>query len=124
MSERCRHGLVRCDHCGRPHVRVPLVTDRITVEVRQHDWIPGFAAYLSGSVLEGPAHVVLNVGAFMASIEAGDIAADEVPYLVAESLMHEVMHALEDWAGVEFSEDRIEALLTKYRKSALPEEGA
>jgi len=88
------------------------------IEVYQHDWIPGFAAFNDdGSVRNGgPAHIALNVGAFMAAVETGDFDRKDVPYLVAESIMHEVMHALEAWAGVEFSEDRIEALLEKYRK--------
>jgi hypothetical protein len=90
--------------------------ERLSVEVYQQDWCPGFAAFLDdGSVSQGKAHVCLNVGALMAAVEAQDVAKEDVPYLVAESLMHEFIHALEAWAGVEFSEDKVEALLEKYR---------
>jgi hypothetical protein len=95
--------------------------DRIVVEVRQHDWMPGFAAYASGSAIEGPAHVILNVGGLLSCVERGSMEPADLPYIVAESLMHEVVHALEDWAGVEFSETRVEELLAKYRATAHPE---
>lgn len=88
---------------------------RVTIEVRQEDWIPGFAAYIAGTVSDGPAHVVLNVGGLMAGVRVGDIAPVELPYIVAETLMHEVIHVLEEWAGVEFSEERVEVLLEGYR---------
>jgi protein-disulfide isomerase-like protein with CxxC motif len=86
------------------------------IEVYQQDWCPGFAAFLDdGSVQKGTAHVCLNVGALMAAVEAKDVEKADLPYLVAESLMHEVIHALEAWAGVEFSEEKVEALLEEYR---------
>jgi hypothetical protein len=49
-------------------------------------------------------------------VQTGDLDKKDLPYFVAESLMHEVIHVLEAWAGVEFSEDRVEELLTKYRE--------
>jgi hypothetical protein len=87
------------------------------VEVYQQDWMPGFAAFADdGSVQQGTAHVGLNIGALMAAVETKDIEKKDVPYIVAESLMHEVIHALEEWAGVEFNEDKVEELLLAYRK--------
>lgn len=93
------------------------MTDGITIEVYQHDWIPGFAAFLNDGSLSyhGTAHVVLNLGSLLAAVDGKDIASSEVPHFVAESLMHEVFHALESWANVEFSEDRVNALIEKYR---------
>ncbi len=87
------------------------------VDVYQQDWMPGFAAFLDdGSVKDGaPAKVGLNIGALMAAVDTHDIEPEHVPYVVAESIMHEVIHALEAWAGVEFNEDRVEELLRKYR---------
>jgi hypothetical protein len=38
----------------------------------------------------------------------------EIPYFIAESMMHEVIHAIEKWADVEFWEERVEALIHKY----------
>lgn len=92
------------------------------VEVRQHDWIPGFAAFLArpdGTVdpePRGPAHIVLNLGAILGAVRAADVEPEEVPYFVAGSLMHEIVHVFEEWAVVEFSEDRVEALLGAYER--------
>jgi hypothetical protein len=93
--------------------------DTIRIEVYQQDWMPGFAAFRDDdAIAQGKAHVALNVGALMACIAEGDIDRADLPYLVAESLMHEVINVLEAWAGVEFSEERVEALLDKYRAAA------
>ena len=95
----------------------------VTIEVRQDDWIPAFGAFAAGSIeATGTAHVVLNVGAILAVVEEGDMEPADVPYMVAETIMHEVIHALEEWAGVEFSEDRVEELLDRYR-NARPDSG-
>jgi len=92
--------------------------DSITIEVRQQDWVPGFAAFGEGSVNhDGHAHVVLNIGGLMSVVADKKIAAADLPYMVAECLMHEVVHALEEWAEVEFSEERVEALIKKYRET-------
>ena len=89
---------------------------KIQVEVHQQDWIPGFAAYIhDGAVRNGKAHVVLNLGAFLGVVADGTIAATDMPYLIAESLMHEVIHVFEAWAEVEFSEEKVEGLINKYR---------
>lgn len=94
-----------------------LDCNSVLIEVYQQDWMPGFAAFLDdGSVQSGAAaKVALNMGSLMAAVETEDLSAKDIPYVVAESIMHEVMHVLEAWAGVEFSEDRIEALIEKYR---------
>lgn len=90
----------------------------IKIEFRQQDWIPGFAAFRpSATTPDGDAFFVLNVGSLMAVVETGDLPREELPYLVAETMMHEIIHALEQWAGVEFSEDRVDALLEKYREA-------
>lgn len=92
--------------------------DSLKIEVYQQDWMPGFAAFLDdGSVQQGaPVHVALNVGALMAAVQAKDIAPEDLPYVIAESIMHEIIHALEAWAGVEFNHDRIDDLLDAYRQ--------
>ena len=95
---------------------------RLVVRVYQQDWMPGFACFLAGSVRKNARAVIgLNVGAMMAAVQCKDIPAKEIPYFVAESLMHEIMHALEEWAGVEFSEKRVHRLLQKYQKAAYQE---
>ena len=86
------------------------------IEVYQQDWMPGFAAFRDdGSVMEGTAHVGLNIGALMAAVVVKDVAKEEIPYLIAESIMHEVIHSLEAWAQVEFDEDKVDELLEKYK---------
>jgi len=91
----------------------------LTIEFRQHDWIPGFAAFHANATTpQGQAFCVINLGSILATVEAGHVPAADVPYFIAESMMHEIMHALEQWAGVEFSEERVEALLEKYRADA------
>lgn len=93
------------------------------VEIYQHDFIPGFAAFRDDDQIEASAkaHVVLNLASFLATSELGDVPPSELPYIIAESLMHEVIHVLEAWAKVEFSEERVESLLTQYREKYRPE---
>lgn len=99
------------------------MSENLKIEVYQHDWLPGFAAFAhDGSIKrESRAHVVLNVGAFLQGVDKGDIAREELPYFIAETIMHEVIHALESWAGVEFNEEKVEALLEKYRQHYMDE---
>lgn len=92
--------------------------ERLTIEFRQHDWIPGFAAFAPDATTpNGDAFCVLNLGSLLCAVATGDLPREELPYLIAESMMHEVMHAIEQWAGVEFSEERVEALLAKYTEA-------
>lgn len=91
------------------------------IEFHQQDFIPGFAAFLPSATTPAPnsrAFCVLNLGSLLAAVALGDMPASEVPYAIAESMMHEVMHVLEQWAGTEFSEERVEALIEKYRAYA------
>lgn len=92
-----------------------------TVEFHQQDWIPGFAAFLPGATTPSPdsrAFCVVNLGSAMAMLHTKAIAREDLPYFLAESMMHEIIHVIEQWAGVEFSEDRVEALLAKYAAHA------
>ena len=92
------------------------MNDNIKIEIYQQDWIPGFAAFRDDKSLEatGKAHVVLNLGAFLATVAKGELPANELPYHIAESLMHEVIHVLEAWAKVEFNEEKVDVLINKY----------
>ena len=95
-------------------------SNTISIEIYQQDWIPGFAAFRDDKSLDvtGKAHVVLNLGAFLATVVTDDLPANELPYFIAESLMHEVIHVLEAWAKVEFNEERVNALIEKYSQAA------
>jgi len=115
----------RCDPAGdvrtigelRDTIRA-LEKCGVSLEVYQHDWTPGFAAFMDdGRIAQGaPAHVSLNLGSLLCAVETADLPAADLPYIVAESLMHEAIHALESWSNVEFSEDRVEGLLASYRE--------
>ena len=52
----------------------------------------------------------------MAAIASKQLDRKDIPYIIAESMMHEVMHALEDWAKVEFSHRRVNKLIDAYRE--------
>ena len=106
-----------------PRKRVAdLLGKRVVIDVYQQDWMPGFAAFLDdGSLAEsGRPKFAINLGAFIASISTGDIEKSEIPYFVAETLMHEIIHVIEKWAGVEFSEERVDALIEKYTLASRP----
>lgn len=85
------------------------------IELFQNDWMPGYGAFEVGSATRGPAHIAINLGAFLCCIERGESDRADMPYGVAETIVHEVIHALEEWAGVEFDEQRVDALIVKYR---------
>lgn len=90
----------------------------MNIEFRQVDWEPGFAGYLDNGQPNGTAFCFLNIGSMLCAVENDDLPAADLPYMVAESMMHEIIHAIEAWAGTEFNEERVEALLEKYRQAA------
>lgn len=88
------------------------------VEVYQQDWMPGFAAFNDdGSIKKGTAHIALNLGDLIGTVDTTGVEKADLPYIIAESLMHEIIHALEAWAGVEFNEDRVQDLIAKYAEA-------
>jgi len=90
----------------------------ISVEIYQQDWIPGFAAFLNdGSIKNGTAHICVNIGSNMLAVTEGDFDIKDVPYIITEHIMHEIIHTLESWANTEFNEERVEELLMKYREA-------
>ena len=98
----------------------------MTLELYQQDWMPGFAAFRDdGSIQQGAnPKLGINVGALLAAVAYKDLSKKDLPYVIAESIMHEFIHVLESWAGVEFNEEKVEALLKKYRKQALDQKKA
>jgi len=82
--------------------------------------IPGFSAFLSDGTLneqsEPHAEIVLNIGSSLVAIEEKSIDKKHMPYLIMEDIIHELTHVLEEWCGVEFNEEKVEALLEKYRQ--------
>lgn len=100
-----------------------------TVEFHQQDWIPGFAAFLPGATTPQPdsrAYCVLNLGSMLSTVAHDDVPVSDLPGFIVESMIHEVGHVLEQWADVEFSEERVEALCEHYRAalaSTEPQDG-
>jgi len=93
--------------------------NNIRLEVYQNDWLPGFAAFLHDGKMkkEARAHLVINIENMVEMANRSEAEKPELPYVIAEALTHEVFHAIEAWAEVEFSEERVEALIDKYRKA-------
>lgn len=96
------------------------MSDVISIEVYQQDWIPGFAAFMhNGSVhKDAKAHVVINLAAMAAAVKLGDIDKKDLPYAIVSDLLHEIIHVLEAWAGVEFSEERVDKIVEMYEQYA------
>lgn len=100
----------------------------IKIEVYQQDWIPGFMAFLNNEAdnyeltdLEIKPKMMINIGAFMAAVASKDIEKENLPYFIAETIMHEIIHVLEKLFKVEFNEEKIHKLIndyqTKYRNN-------
>lgn len=95
------------------------MSEKFSIEVYQQDFMPGWGSFVfdTGEMTpDSKPFMLLNIGGFMAAVEDGKLHPKDVPYIIAETMMHEIIHSLEHWAGVEFSEDRVEELLTQYRK--------
>lgn len=96
--------------------KLHIIRKKIKARVVQMDGIDGFACYLSPSARKGKTIIGLNVEALLASVVVKDFTVKDLPYIVADSIMHEVIHALEDWAQVQFSDKKVNKLIAKYRK--------
>ncbi|MCJ2084202.1 DUF2829 domain-containing protein [Methylobacterium sp. J-090] len=93
----------------------------ITVEFRQHDFMPGFAAYLhqEGKPFpDGKAFCAIDLSAILLSHAVTDGTRAELAETIADTMVHEVIHVIEAWAGAEFSEARVEGLIARYRGHA------
>lgn len=93
----------------------------IVVEFRQHDWMPGFAAYLheEGKPFpNGTAFCAINLHALLGAYVTTDETHAGFVESIADTMVHEVIHVIEAWAGVEFSEQRVEKLIDGYRQRA------
>lgn len=117
MGEQlCACAFDHCPECNKP---TPLSLPKVVFY--QQDWIPGYAAFLPDSTTPQPeakAFCVVNLGALLAGVVAGDMAREDIPYVLADSIVHELVHVLEQWAGVEFNEERVEAVIDRYRAAA------
>lgn len=92
-------------------------------KIIRNDDIPAFGGWKAGSLQAGEPVILLNVLAtFHPSPvdthgEPVEMDAEERRYLMIETLMHEFGHALQEYFGLEFSEDRIEEIVEGYRRT-------
>lgn len=97
-------------------MKVRIIRKKVNARIVQMDGVEGFACYLSPSARKGKAIIGLNVEAMLAGVLTKDFTVKDLPYIVADSIMHEVIHVLEDWAKVQFSDKKVERLIGAYRK--------
>jgi len=100
-------------------MKAKVIRKKVHARIVQMDGIDGFACYLSPSARKGKAIIGLNVEALMIGVVAKDFKVKDLPYIVADSIMHEVIHVLEDWAKVQFSDKKVERLIAAYREHYL-----
>jgi hypothetical protein len=58
--------------------------------------------------------ITLNLGSYLAVARSKCITKKEIPYFIAEGMLHEIVHVLEDWAKVKFDHRKVNALMRKY----------
>lgn len=85
---------------------------RIEVHVRPD--LPAFAGYAAGSVSRGEPVIVLNIEAFVRALDAGALEPEDMAHAMAETLVHECFHAIEEFWGLAFSEDRVEGWIDEF----------
>jgi hypothetical protein len=74
--------------------------------------IPAFAGYLSGSVREPEAKIVVNIEAMVnGSVDReNDISFEEI---FTTSVVHEMLHAVQDMYKREFDDEEVENVLSQ-----------
>lgn len=81
---------------------------QIRVSITPDNDIPAFAGYLSGSI-DGPeAIVVVNFEAIVNASAEHDIPFDEI---FVPSVVHEMLHAVQDLYHREFDEEEVEQVI-------------
>jgi hypothetical protein len=94
-----------------------IVSKGPIIQFFNHNWSNGFATFINDpnkiGVGDNP-FCTINLGAFIACVKTGELSQSELPYYIARSMMHEIIHVLEKWASVEFSEEKVESLLVEY----------
>lgn len=83
---------------------------KIAVSIVPKNDIPAFAGYLSGSVRSPEAKVVINFEAMVnaAADKENDISFEEI---FTTSVVHELLHCIQELYGREFDEEEVEAVL-------------
>lgn len=85
----------------------------LQIEVHKVDNLKGFAAYRVGSVKNKKPIILLNIGATLRACIEEDIPIRE---MLAENLMHEFGHALQEFFNLELTEEFVEKVTETYRQ--------
>ena len=93
----------------------------IRFSVTPNNDIPAFAGYLSGSVREPEAKVIVNIEAMVnaAADKENDISFEEI---FVTSVVHEMLHAIQDIYHREFDEEEVERVLLEASEQHYGEE--
>ena len=85
---------------------------QIKVSITPKNDIPAFAGYLSGSVYHPEAKIVVNLEAMVnaAADRENEVSFEEI-FVV--SVVHELLHAVQDIYHKEFDEDEVERVLNE-----------
>lgn len=80
---------------------------KIAFSIKPNNNIPAFAGYLSGSVKEPEAKIVVNIEAM---VNAAAEYHEEVSFeeIFTTSVVHEMLHAIQELYGREFDESEVE----------------
>lgn len=84
---------------------------KLHIEIQKADGMEGFAAYIPSPARSKKKTVLLNVYAtFLSALEEGIDSKD----LILEHLMHEFGHVMQQFLGLEFSEEQVEKFVQTY----------
>jgi hypothetical protein len=83
---------------------------QIKVSITADNDIPAFAGYLSGSVKDPEIKVVVNIEAMVNTAAEDEISFEE---LFTTSVVHELLHAIQELYGKGFDEEEVERVLTE-----------
>lgn len=94
------------------------------LRVYRDDTIPAFGGWYAGSLKDGDPTILLNVAACLLPCvddEGTEVShtVEEKKWLMISTLMHEFGHALQEFFDLEFTEARIEELVTDYERHYL-----
>ena len=94
------------------HTEAPLHRLTIPLSIKPDNEIPAFAGYLVGSVKEPEVKVVVNIAAMVNATvdEENEITFKEI---FTTSIVHELLHAVQEIYEREFDEDEVEEVLYK-----------
>ena len=96
--------------------KLDAATWSVKVTICHAPEMPAFGGYLAGSLGANHPLIALNIDAFLSAVAEGDLPAKHLPMVLAETVAHEVIHMVEEWASLKFSERRVSRIIEKARK--------